>query len=211
MRASVGALVAIWLTVLVVCGSDFESGKRADFNADREQMLPGIYDIPAMKAALPGNVLKLREHLDLIERQLADGRPYLLGDQPDIADIGLCFPLDFLTHCRNGNEHIPEEYPALSAWKKRVLALGHGRRQEISREEALAVARAARPTVAPVSTVKEGPQPGEQVRIKWAAASPIDLTGELVEAHPRRIAVRWSTPEVGDVVVHLPRNAGTLV
>lgn len=200
-----------WLIVLVVCGSDFESGKRADFNADRSQMMPGIYDIEAMKAALPVNIQKLREHLDLIERQLADGRAYMLGDEPDIADISLCFPLDFLTHCRNGNEHIPEEYPALSAWKKRVLGLGHGRRHEISRADALAVARAAQPTVAPVSTVTGGPQPGEHVRIKWAAWSPMDLEGELVEAHPRRIAVRWSAPEVGDVVVHLPRNAGSFV
>ncbi len=70
-------------------------------------MLPGIYDVAAMKAALPANIPMLRAHLDLIERQLADGRAFVLGDVMDIADISLWFPIDFLRHCRNGNERIP--------------------------------------------------------------------------------------------------------
>lgn len=199
-----------WLIVLIVCGSDFESTRREDFNADRRLMLPGIYDPDAMKAALPGNVQQLRAHLDLINRQLGDRRSFMLGDTPDITDIGLCFPLDFLRHCRNGNEHIPDDYPAISSWMERVLALGNGRRHEIPREAALAVARAAEPTIAPRSTVREGPQPGDRVQVTWLAYSPIDLEGEVVEAHPRTLAVRHSAPEVGDVVVHFPRSAGKL-
>lgn len=200
-----------WLIVQIVCGSGFESTLRPDFDADRKQMLPGIYDIGAMEAALPGNVQILRAHLDLIERQLADGRLYLLGGEPDITDISFCFPLDFLGHCRNGNERITSEYPNISAWMERILALGHGRRQEITRKDALAVAKAAQPTLARRSTVREGPQPGQQVRFKWAAYSPIDLEGELIEAHPREIAILRSVPEVGEVLVHLPRSAGGFI
>lgn len=200
-----------WLMVQIVCGSDFESVNDPDFDADRRQMLPGSYDIAQMKAALPANLQLLRAHLDLMARQLADGRAYMLGDQPDLADISIYFTLDFLRRCRNGNERIPDEYPALSAWMDRVAALDHGRREEISRAEALAVARAANPHVTPCSTVGEGPRPGDMVRIKWAAYSPMDLEGELVEAHPRRIAVRWTSPEAGDLVIHLPRSAGRIV
>ena len=200
-----------WLIVQIVCGSGFESTKRPDFDADRKQMLPGIYDIGVMEAALPGNVQTLRAHLDLIERQLADGRRYLLGGEPDITDISLCFPLDFLGHCRNGNERITSEYPGISRWMERVLSLGLGRRQEISRENALVVAKAAQPSLAKRSTVKEGPQPGQRVRFRWAAYSPIDLEGELIEAHPREIAILWSAPEVGEVLVHVPRSAGAFV
>lgn len=200
-----------WLIVQIVCGSDFESTRRPDFNADREQMLPGIYDLAALKAALPVNVPILRAHLDLIERQLADGRAYLLGDKPDLADISVYFPLDFLRHCRNGNERIPDQYPALSAWMGRVAELGHGRRDEIGGADAVAVARAASPTVAPCSTVAEGPQPGDRIRFRWAAYSPSDLEGEVVEAHPRKLAVRWSSPEAGDLVVHFPRSAGRIL
>ena len=50
-------------------------------------------------------------HLDLMTRQLADGRAFMLGDQPDLADISIYFTLDFLRRCRNGNERIPDEYP----------------------------------------------------------------------------------------------------
>ena len=199
-----------WLNVLIVCGSDFEAAKREDFNADRRQMLPGIYDPEAMKAALPGNLQLLRAHLDLIERQLEDGRSYIWGSQPDIADISLYFPLDFLSYCRNGNETILSQYPAISAWMERVAALGHGRRQELSGVEAIAVARAASPTVNPVSTVSEGPQPGDKVRVQWGAYSPTDLVGEVVEAHPRELAVAWTSQAAGDLIIHLPRSAGLI-
>jgi glutathione S-transferase len=200
-----------WLMVQIVCGSDFAGASDEAFNADRRRMLPGLYDIAAMKEALPANIQLLRAHLDLVERQLADGRAFLLGDLPDIADISLYFPIHFLGFCRNGNERIPEDYPALSAWMQRVAAIGHGQREEVERADAIAIARAASPTVTPCSTVKEGPQPGDKVTVKWAAWSPVDLEGELVEVHARRVAVRWTSPEADDLVVHFPRSAATLV
>jgi glutathione S-transferase len=197
-----------WLIVQIVCGSDFEAAKREDFNADRRQMLPGIYDPEAMKAALPGTIQLLRAQLDLIERQLEDGRAFMLGESADIVDISLYFPLDFLTYCRNGNERIPSQYPAIAAWMERVAALGHGRRQELSGAEAIAAARAASPTLRPVSTVAEGPQPGNRVRVRWTAYSPEELVGEVIEAHPRKITVAWTSPAAGDLIIHLPRSAG---
>lgn len=200
-----------WLIVQIVCGSGFEASARPDFDVDRRQMLPGIYDVAAMTAALPVNVPILHAHLDLIERQLSDGRAFMLGDRADLVDITLWMPLDFLRHCRNGNERIPDDYPALTAWMSRIAAIGHGRRETTSRSDALAVARAGTPTIAMCSTVNHGPQPGERVTVKWAAYSPIDLVGEVVEAHPRRLAVRWTAPEVGDVAVHFPRTAGTII
>lgn len=199
-----------WLTVQIVCGSGFEAGLDPDFDADRKQMLPGIYDTEAMRAALPNNLPILRAHLDLLERQLRDGRPYMLGEHADMADISLWMPLDFLRHCRNGNERIPDEYPSIAAWMVRVEAIGHGEREPISRAEALAVAASSDPTVTPASTTSLGPQPGDKVRVQWAAYSPVDLVGEIVEAHPRRVAVKRNDLAVGDVMVHLPRNAGQI-
>ncbi len=63
-----------WLAVQVVCASDFAGSTDDDFNRDREEMLPGFYDLDKMRAALPGNVDKLRGQLDLIERILPAGR-----------------------------------------------------------------------------------------------------------------------------------------
>lgn len=199
-----------WLIVQVACASDFESLNDPAFIADRTAML-GTFDIPALKAALPANLLKLRAHLDLVERQLADGRLFLFGPRPDYADISLYHPIEFMSVCRNGLEHLTDEYPAIRGWLARVAAIGHGTRSEISRADALAVARGATPTRTPCSTIKEGPQPGARVRLKWWAYSPVDLEGALIETHPRRLAVLWSHPDVGEVIVHLPRSAGEIL
>lgn len=201
-----------WLTVQIVCASDFEYAEDPDFNADRRKMLPGIWDPETMKVALPENVMLLRGHLDLMERQLAGGRAFMLGESADLADISLYFPLHFMAFCRNGNERITDEYPAVRAWMDRVAAIGHGQRmEEISRADALAIAKAATPSFAPASSVKDGPQPGDRVRVNWAAYSPVALVGELVETHARKIAVRHNAAEVGDVIVHLPRNVASSI
>lgn len=196
-----------WLVVLIVCGSDFESTKREDFNEDRRQMLPGVYDPEEMKAALPGNIQLLRQHLDLIDGQLEDGRVYMFGDEPDISDISLYMPLHFLGSCRNGNENIPHEYARIRGWMERVARLGHGQRRVISRDEAIAVAQSAMPELVRRSTIDEGPQPGDRITVKWAAYSPQDLSGEVIEAHPRQLAVLHEQDEVGQVLVRFPRNA----
>lgn len=96
---------------------------------------------------------------------------------------------------------------------ERVAAVGHGRRHELTGTEAIAIARAASPTVDPASTVSEGPPPGDKVRVQWSACSPTDLVGEVIEAHPRKLAVAWTSPKAGDLVIHLQRSAapGTLL
>ncbi|MFO1378530.1 MAG: glutathione S-transferase family protein [Steroidobacteraceae bacterium] len=200
-----------WLIVEITCGSGFESCEHEDFNRDREEMLPGLYDLSRMRAALPINVPKLRSHLDLVERQFADGRAFLLGETPDLADIGLYHAVDFLRVCRNGNERIPDDYPAMCRWMRRVAAIGHGRRHEIPRAEALAVARDATPAPPRASTSREAPWPGERARFQPWAPSGLLIEGELVSAEPRRIAIRRHTAMLGETVVHLPRNAGAFV
>ena len=201
-----------WLVSSIVCASGFQSMEDPQFIEDRQKMVSGGFDLATMQAALPANIRVLRMHLDLVERQLEDGRAWFFGDAPDLVDITLAFPLDFLRFCRNGNEHIVAEYPRILAWMKRVKALGHGQRQEITPEEAIAVARAATPAMrTPRSTVKEGPQPGTRVRVTWSAYSPLDLEGEVVEAHARRMSVAWTSPAAGDLVIHFLPGAGRIV
>ena len=197
-----------WLAVQVVCASDFAGSTDDDFNRDREEMLPGFYDLDKMRAALPGNVDKLRGHLDLIERQFADGRSFLLGDGPDLADLSLYHVIDFLSLSRNGNERIPSEYPGITAWLGRVAAIGHGTRHDITRERALDIARSAAPSAPPPSSGAVGPRVGSDVRFRpWAPGGQL-IEGELVSSEPRRFAIRRQTGRLGETIVHLPRNAG---
>lgn len=113
--------------------------------------------------------------------------------------------------CRNGNERIPDDYPAIRAWMGRVAAIGHGTRHDITRAEALAVARAATPAPPRHSRPCAGPRPGARVRFRAWAPAHRDIEGELVSAEPRRIAIRRTTPELGETVIHLPRDAGDFV
>ena len=167
-------------------------------------------DLKAMKANVAANVSKLREHLDLVERQFSDGRDFLLGGAIDLMDISLYPAVDFLRGCRNGNERIPDDYPFVKGWMSRVAAIGHGVRHEIERADALAIAARSAPVPALPSTGNQGPWPGEKVRFApWAPSGQI-IEGKLISARPRRVSIRRLTQALGETVVHLPRNAGSL-
>lgn len=200
-----------WLVVQVTCGSNFAYCEDDEFNRDREEMLPGLYDVAKMRAELPANIARLRAHLDLVERQLADGRLFLLGDTPDLVDFSLYLSVEFLGNCRNGNESISLGYPAMVGWLERVKAIGPGLRQDISRDEALSVARTAKPARPRESCGNVGPQVGKNVRFRPWAPGGQDVTGELVSSEPRRFAIMRTTPELGETVVHLPRGSGEFI
>lgn len=200
-----------WLVVQVTCGSDFAYCEDDNFNRDREAMLPGLYDVAKMRAEMPANVARLRAHLDLVERQLGDGRAFLFGDAPDLVDFSLYLSVEFLGNCRNGNEKIPGDYPAMGGWLGRVKAIGSGVRQDITRQEALELARSAVPAPSRASYGKVGPAIGTEVRFKpWAPSGQI-VEGELISSEPRRFAIRRTTAELGATVVHLPRSAGDFI
>jgi glutathione S-transferase len=201
--------ILFWLIVEITCASDFASLEDPAFIVDRKEMLGDMFDVDRMKADLPRNLVKLRMHVELIDRQLRDGRTFLFGDQPGIADITVYHPLDFLSVCRNGVENFLDDYPVIRAWMGRVGAIGHGTRREISREDALAAARQGTPqSVAPIGPPLEN---GPPVRfVCWIPGSDV-LEGQLVLHLPRRIAIRRETPALGETIVHLPRTAGTLL
>jgi len=212
--AGLGRALSYWtdetlfrLVVELVFGSgDFKVDD--DFLEDRSRLIRGRFDIAAMAAAFDANVGRLRAHLELVERQLADGRRYLLGDVADMADINLYHVVDFMTLGRGKIAKVVGDFAGVLAWQARVAAIGHGRRQETSRQSALAAALGAKPSSIPASTYRDGPQPGDKVRFVCGAASSSDVEGELVQTHARRIAILRSAPEVGEVVTHLPRDAG---
>ena len=200
--------VLFWLVVQLVCGSDFASLEDPAFIADRQEMLGDMFDVDRMKADVPANLVKLRGHVDLVDRQLRDGRDFLFGAASGLADISFYHPLEFLSACRTNVANFLDDYPLIRAWMARVAAIGHGNRQELAREDALGVARAASPrslaeTGAPLAV------PPQARFVCWTPGAAV-LEGELVVALPRRIAIRRTTDLLGETVVHLPRNAGTL-
>src|SRR5437762_167418 len=115
-----------------------------EFIADRTRMVPGRNFGELPKLGPPARE-QVRALLAIIEAQLADGGPYLLGTEPSLADATCFQQVWFLRVAPQANAMV-EEFRRVSAWRDRVDALGHGERVEMPPSEALAIAKESRPT-----------------------------------------------------------------
>lgn len=215
--AGLGRALSYWtdqtlfmLVVQLLFGSgDFPVDEA--FIADRSALIGAPFDIKAMGTMVEANLLSLRAHLDLPERQLADGRAFLLGSQADMADINLFHVVDFMRLGRGKIAAVLADFPALVAWEKRVGAIGHGSRENVDPVTALNVALAATPAPPPPSVGSEAGRLGARAKVVFGAASSEDAEGELVSIARRRVSLRRHHPAVGEVITHYPRDAGRLV
>jgi glutathione S-transferase len=179
-----------------------------ELHADRARFTAGKFDgwdSARMKAKLPALRDHFRLHLAWLERLLADGRPFLLGAAPSLADLSAYHPL-WYAHGNLGDEAGLARYPHLHAWMARIDAIGHGQETELDAEAALDIARNARPATRPAADPEDpnGRQPGDRLSIApddWGFDA---VTGELVAAGIDAIALRREDPRVGEVVVHFP-------
>ena len=139
---------------------------------------------------------QLEAHADLIERQLADGRDYLLGDGPEWADIGAYFPLWMLDgHVASGPAILAGKQ-MLARWQARMAAHGTGDRAEMSASDAIEVARSTGLSAAP---------PGGQVRVFPVAHPETAVSGALTFADDHEIILRRRDERAGEVALHFPR------
>ncbi|MBX3491764.1 MAG: glutathione S-transferase family protein [Parvibaculum sp.] len=183
-----------------------------DFKADRTKLMGRPFDTEAMKAGAPLMAEQLRANFGWLEEQLADGRKFLMGEAPGIADANAYYNLAFIRWIVPAAMKSAEAMPHLATWEKRVTAIGHGNRQEISRDAALDIAKAATSGEAAKADPGEpnGLKPGDKVTVMADDYGRDPIAGELVSSSAQHIALKRSDPRVGDVVVHFPR-AGFLV
>jgi glutathione S-transferase len=176
------------------------------FIDDRAQLSGGRIDLAAMKKQAPAAREQVRASAALLNAQLADGRPFLLGDAFSLADAACYHPIWFLRGLPGASSAF-DDCAALSAWADRVRDMGHGGRENLDADAALRIARDAMPLPG------TGVEPGEPNALEAGmrvAVMPDDygfdpVSGELVTANPREVAVRRSDAELGDIVVHFPR------
>jgi glutathione S-transferase len=177
-----------------------------ELKADRIKMTGGLFDAERMKAQQPAIRAQFHANLRLVEDALGDGRGFLLGPAPDIADFALYHTLwfvrlnvkepDFLQGCAR-----------TTAWLERMAAFGHGRPQPLEAKEALAIAKAATPEpVKPGAASKmSGPKLGEKVSVAANDYGRDPVAGELLAIDDRRIVIKRHDPELGELHVHFPR------
>ncbi len=179
----------------------------AGLQADRSVMrgLPPPNEATMRRAALR-NAPLVRAQLPDVESMLADGREWLAGPKPCVADLAVYHPLWFFTARTALLAHELTPYPHIASWMARVRAFGHGTPTDMTPAVALEIARHAEPLSPEPSTPwPEDPPLGAEVRIRADDYGRDVVSGELVHAGIDEIALRRDDPLVGTVVVHFPR------
>jgi glutathione S-transferase len=164
-------------------------------------------DFEQLASDVPHRLAQFRACLALIERMLADGRPFLLGDAAGFADINAYFPVWMARGHFGTADELFGGFALLCRWEERMRAIGHGLRSEIDAADALAAARAGAPRpCGPVDgSDPQGLAAGQRVTVTPDDYGRIPVEGELATLTIDEVAIRRESPEAGVVVVHFPR------
>ena len=177
------------------------------FLEDREHVF-GRWGFDALAARFPQACAQLRAQAQLLDHQLADGRPFLTGDAAGLADIQ-AFSVPWFV--RGSLNEIADKlwagFDHMAAWEARVDALGEGTREEIGAAEALKEAQKNQSVVRPEVPTDdpEGLVAGAQAEVRPLDTRRGTVRGELVAAGPNHVALRNPDSDLSNVVVHLPR------
>ena len=201
-----------WSAVGVVMGAIGDRLPEA-FHKDRSAFSGRPFDVARLKEMAPFAADQTYAQLVLAEEMLADGRSYLMGAVPTLADCALYNPVWFLKERLGAGKAVPplDRLPKIVAWSERMKAFGNGAPSDMAPAEALDVAKAATPALAQVdANDPSGLTAGQAISVTPDDTGKVPVTGILVGLAPDRISIRRSDPRVGDVVVHFPR-AGYVV
>ena len=179
----------------------------AGLHEDRAHLhgLP-VPSIEAVRAAALRNLHLVKPQIRWLADMLADGRPYLLGKVPCIADFAAYHVVWFYRGRHIDCRAVFDPYPLLRAWRDRLATIGHGLRTDIDADVALAEARTAEPGAPRPSDPQEGdPKPGERARVRPADNAKDWVEGEVLFIDASEIALLREDPQVGRIAVHFPR------
>ena len=196
-----------WAAVGVVMGAIGDKLPEA-FAKDRSEFSGRSFDAAKLKAAQPFARDQTYAQLLIAEEMLRDGRPFLLGAVPSLADCALYNPVWFL-QVRMGQGDSPsplDRLPKIVEWSKKMKAFGSGKPTPMTGVEALDVAKAATPAATKVDDKDpSGLKSGQKISVTPDDTGKVPVVGELVGLTPDRISIKRSDERVGDVVVHFPR------
>lgn len=178
-----------------------------NLQADRSLMrgLP-VPDESTMRRAAARSAPAVRIHIAAVETMLSDGRDWLIGPVPTVADFAVYHALWFVSARTERLTRELAPFPRILAWMARMRAFGHGSWSPMTAREALAVAAAATPADPREShPFPEDPSLGTWVRVRADDYGRDPVEGELVSIDAEEIALRRTDPALGEIVVHFPR------
>jgi glutathione S-transferase len=179
------------------------------FVADRARLFFGAQaNMQEIAAGVPHAAAQLRAQFGWIEQALADGRSFLFGGAPGLADAACYYLIWFIRGRWQGGPALLAPFARLQAWSQRVEAIGHGQPREMSSGEAIEIARAAR-TTTPSRSDEADPQalqPGQRVSVTpdLDSGEP-SVEGVLHRIDRDSVAILRHEARVEEVCVHFPR------
>ena len=168
------------------------------FGADRAAMNPNF-----RRPTIADGAAALHTYLARLDHLLADGRPFLLGALPCIADFSAVQSFWFM-HLAPPIGALLAAYPRLEAWQQRVTAFGHGTVTKMTSAQAIAVA--AEGARSPLAFAPEpGLAQGDEVSVTPTDYAHDPVIGRLVGLSAAEVAIARTDARAGAVQVHFPR------
>lgn len=170
------------------------------FAADRAAMTAGLRRPAAHDARAT-----LLNYLGWLEQQLGDGRRYVLGADPCIADVSIAQAIWFMQLSPKVAQQLLAPYPKLGSWYGRVAAFGHGQPSELSSGAALQVSAQATAHAPCAVDATLGFEAGAQVTVNALDYGADPVAGRLVGLSLDEVVLQRDDPRAGRVHVHFPR------
>ena len=191
---------------LFVSGSNLEhlpAGLQADRSVMRGLPPPSA---EAMARAVTRNAPLVRLQLRKVEDMLSDGRTWIAGEAPTVADLAVYHALWFFTARTQLLAPEIAAFARINEWMSRIRAIGHGSPTPLAAADALGTASAATPEKPRSSQrFEEDPEIGTHVRMRADDYGRDPVEGELVFLETNEVALKRDDPQVGAMVVHFPR------
>ena len=132
--------LAAWASRFFDAGSALAMGLNdalpADLMQDRKEFFSHM-DFATFRERAPHLFGQVVAHAHLVEQQLADGRAFLLGTQPGLADATAYYVFWMARGFVAAMGEVLQPYTRVAQWETRMRALGHGERSELAADAAL--------------------------------------------------------------------------
>ena len=146
-------------------------------------------------------------HLGWLAEMLGDGRPFLMGEYPSAFDFAAYGPLWLLKNQGGAEAERRFVLAGLEQWYDHVRAIGHGRPEVMTAQDALDVASKAEPmtTVILADADPSGLELGTTVTVTPDDTGRDPVHGTLVSADAQELVISTANGLVGTVHLHFPR------
>lgn len=178
-----------------------------EFMDDREKLSGRPFDIEAMKRAAPAMQAQWRAQAGWLEQGL-EGRPYLAGRAPGLADVAAYMNVWWLSRALPKTAaRLLSGFRHVDAWREHMAAIGHGDRSEMTGAQALEIARTSEPAPPPPHDGADplGLDPGAPILVMADDYGRDPIPGRLVAANAGEVVIAREAEGLGTLHIHFPR------